>query len=278
MEMFHVKQLKKIEKRVTIAPAKKSRRRVMGKIIAIANQKGGVGKTTTAINLCASLAHRGKKMLLVDSDPQGNATTGMGIDKSKVKNLYDVLFRDVTAEDAIVATKYGDVISAHADLAGANVELVELENRSQVLKERLRDVKNRYDYILIDSPPSLELLTLNTLTAADTFLVPVQSEFYALEGLNDLMNTIKLVNQHSNPSLKLEGLVLTMYDSRTKLSSDVEAALRQHFPGKVYRTVIPRNVRLSEAPSHGKPCIAYDRASKGTRAYLHLANEFLKNQ
>ena len=250
----------------------------MGKIVAIANQKGGVGKTTTAINLCASLAHRGKKVLLVDCDPQGNATTGMGIDKSKVKGTYDVLLRGVDAANAVVATKYGFVISAHADLAGANVELVELEGRDRVLKEKLSAIREQYDYILIDCPPSLELLTLNALTAADTVLVPVQAEFYALEGLSDLNSTIRLVNQKLNPALKLEGLVLTMYDSRTKLSTDVEAALRQHFPGKVYKTVIPRTVRLSEAPSHGKPCIAYDRASKGTRAYLHLANEFLKQQ
>lgn len=250
----------------------------MGKIIAIANQKGGVGKTTTAINLCASLAHRGKKVLLVDCDPQGNATTGMGIDKTKTKSVYDVLFRDLPMQNAVVATRYGNVVCSHAELAGANVELVDLERREYQLKDRLAGVRDRYDYILIDCPPSLELLTLNALTAADTVLVPVQSEFYALEGLTDLVNTIRLVNQRLNPALELEGLVITMYDSRTKLSTDVEEALRQHFPGKVYQTVIPRTVRLSEAPSHGKPCIAYDRASKGTRAYLHLANEFLKQQ
>lgn len=254
------------------------RERDMGKIIAIANQKGGVGKTTTAINLCASLAHRGKKVLLVDCDPQGNATTGMGIDKTKTKSVYDVLFRDLPMQNAVVATRYGNVVCSHAELAGANVELVDLERREYQLKDRLAGVRDRYDYILIDCPPSLELLTLNALTAADTVLVPVQSEFYALEGLTDLVNTIRLVNQRLNPALELEGLVITMYDSRTKLSTDVEEALRQHFPGKVYQTVIPRTVRLSEAPSHGKPCIAYDRASKGTRAYLHLANEFLKQQ
>ena len=250
----------------------------MGKIIAIANQKGGVGKTTTAINLCASLVQRGKKVLLVDCDPQGNATTGMGIDKTKVRGLYDVLFRDLPMQNAVVATRYGHVIPSSADLAGANVELVDLDRREYRLKDCMEAVKKLYDFILIDSPPSLELLTLNALSAADTVLVPVQSEFYALEGLTDLVNTIKLVNQRLNPDLKLEGLVLTMYDNRTKLSSDVEEAVRTHVPGKVYQTQIPRTVRLSEAPSHGKPCLAYDRTSKGTRAYLHLANEFLKQQ
>ena len=250
----------------------------MGKIIAIANQKGGVGKTTTAVNLCASLAHRGRKVLLVDCDPQGNATTGMGVDKNRAKGLYDVLFRELPMQNAVVATPWGHVIASHKDLAGANVELVELERREYRLKDCLEAVHDRYDFILLDSPPSLELLTLNALTAADTVLVPVQAEFYALEGLNDLVNTIGLVNRRLNPSLALEGLVLTMYDNRTKLSTDVEEALQQHFPGKVYQTHIPRSVRLAEAPSHGKPCIAYDRAGKGTRAYLHLANELLKHQ
>ena len=250
----------------------------MGKIIAIANQKGGVGKTTTAVNLCAALAKRGKKVLLVDSDPQGNATTGMGIKKSKVKGIYDVLFREVPAKEAVVATKYGNILSSHADLAGANVELVEMENREQVLKQALEPLRKKYDYILIDCPPSLELLTLNALTAADSVLVPVQTEFYALEGLNDLINTIGLVKQRMNPTLAIEGLVLTMYDKRTNLSVEVEEALREHFPGMVFETTIPRNVRLSEAPSHGKPCIAYDKSSKGSKAYLHLAAELVKKQ
>ena len=248
----------------------------MGTIIAIANQKGGVGKTTTAINLCASLVHRGKKVLLVDCDPQGNATTGMGIDKNKVKGLYDVLFRDLPVQNAVVATRWGHVIASSAELAGANVELVDMDRREYVLKEKLEPVRNTYDFILLDSPPSLELLTLNALAASDRLIVPVQAEFYALEGLSDLTNTIRLVRQKLNPRLELQGLVLTMYDGRTKLSTDVENALREHFPGKVYETSIPRTVRLSEAPSHGKPCLAYDRANKGTRAYLHLANELLK--
>ena len=250
----------------------------MGKTVAIANQKGGVGKTTTAVNLCASLAYRGQKVLLVDCDPQGNATTGFGIDKNRAASIYDVMLRGLPARDAVTVTRFGDIIGASPDLAGANVELVEVPGREFVLMHKLKSLQNSYDYIFIDCPPSLELLTLNALVAADTVLVPVQSEFYALEGLSDLTGTIRRINQKMNPGLRIEGLVLTMYDSRTKLSTDVEAALREHFPGLVYETAIPRNVRLSEAPSHGEPCIAYDKSSKGTRAYLHLANEFLKAQ
>ena len=250
----------------------------MGKIVAIANQKGGVGKTTTAVNLVASLANRGKKVLLIDCDPQGNATTGMGVDKTRVKSIYDVLLRDVSAKDAIVATRFGHVIASNADLAGANVELVDVKGREYIMKHRLSGIRDSYDFIFIDCPPSLELLTLNALVAADTVLVPVQSEFYALEGLSDLVGTIRLINQRMNPELKVEGLVLTMYDPRTKLAVDVESALRMHFPGLVYDIKIPRTVRLAEAPSHGKPCLDYDRSSKGTRAYLHLAQEFLKRQ
>ena len=248
----------------------------MGKIIAIANQKGGVGKTTTAVNLCAALNERDKAVLLVDCDPQGNATTGMGVKKGKIKSIYDVMFREVPAINAIVATKYGHILGSQSDLAGANVELVTMENREQLLKKSLEPLRKKYEYIIIDCPPSLELLTLNALTASDSVLIPVQSEFYALEGVSDLISTIKLVKKRMNPSLEIEGLVLTMYDHRTKLSSDVEENLRQYFPGKVFKTTIPRNVRLSEAPSHGKPCIAYDKSSKGSRAYLHLANELIK--
>ena len=250
----------------------------MGKIIAIANQKGGVGKTTTAINFCASLSHRGKKVLLCDCDPQGNATTGMGVDKNRVKSVYDVMLRGLNAEDAVIKTKYGDVLPSNRELVGANVELVDMEKREYILRNALLPLKGDYDYIVIDCPPSLELLTLNAFTAADTVLVPVQCEYYALEGLSDLTNTIRLINGKLNPTLKIEGLVLTMYDGRTKLSEEVAEALRAHFGDKVYDTYIPRNIRLSEAPSHGKPCIAYDKLSKGTRAYLHMTNEFLKRQ
>lgn len=250
----------------------------MGKIIAIANQKGGVGKTTTAINLCASLTHRGRRVLLCDCDPQGNATTGMGVDKTRAKSIYDVLLRGLPAAEAVTETKYGSVIASNSELVGANVELVDMERREYVLKSALEPLRGTYDYILIDCPPSLELLTLNALTAADSVLVPVQCEFYALEGLSDLKSTIRLVNRQLNPGLHIIGLVMTMYDGRTKLSEEVAEQLRAHFPGLVYETSIPRNVRLSEAPSHGKPCLGYDKMSKGARAYLRLANEFLKKE
>ena len=250
----------------------------MGKTVAIANQKGGVGKTTTAVNLCASLSYRGRRVLLVDCDPQGNATTAFGLDKSEVKSIYNVLLGEMPARDAVTETRFGSIIGAGPDLAGANIELVDVPGREFVLMHKLKSLKAVFDYIFIDCPPSLELLTLNALVGADSVLVPVQSEFYALEGLSDLTDTIRRINLKMNPGLHLEGLVLTMYDSRTKLSTDVEAALRTHFPGLVYETTIPRNVRLSEAPSHGMPCLAYDKSSKGARAYLHLANEFLKAQ
>lgn len=250
----------------------------MGKIIAIANQKGGVGKTTTAINLCASLANRKRKVLLCDCDPQGNATSGFGIDKNNVLSIYDVLLRDEPIRNCIQSTPWGDAIAANRDLVGANIELVDVEDREFVLKKALDEIKGDYDYIFIDCPPSLELLTLNALCAADTVLVPVQCEYYALEGLADLSGSIELTKQRLNPKLEIEGIVMTMFDSRTKLSDEVAQELRAHFGSKVYSTAIPRNVRLSEAPSYGKPCLVYDRLSKGSRAYLHLANEFLKRQ
>ena len=250
----------------------------MSKIIAIANQKGGVGKTTTAINLSASLAARKRRVLLCDCDPQGNASSGLGINKSKTKGMYDVLLQNLPAKDALIRTKWCDVLPGNRELVGANIQLVDVEERMYVLKNVLSGIRERYDYIFIDCPPSLELLTLNALCAADTVLVPVQCEYYALEGLSDLLQTIQLANRRMNPSLEIEGIVLTMYDARNRLTDDVEKALKSRFGAKVYETTIPRNVRLSEAPSHGKPCLAYDRMCKGSRAYLHLANEFLKRQ
>lgn len=250
----------------------------MGKIIAIANQKGGVGKTTTCINLGCALRNRGKKILIVDCDPQGNCTSGLGVDKASMPNVYSVLLGGAKVEDAVRYTPYCDVLPANKELSGATVELVEAENREFRLKEALEPLKNQYDYILLDCPPSLELLTLNALCAADSVLVPLQCEYFAMEGLNDLMTTVKLTNKRLNPDLEIDGVVLTMYDSRTKLSEQVAAEIRQYFGERVYDTTIPRNVRLSEAPSHGKPVMAYDRLSKGTRAYLRLASEFIKRQ
>ena len=248
----------------------------MSKIVAIANQKGGVGKTTTCINLCCALKNRGYRVLICDIDPQGNSTSGLGVDKASEPNMYDVLINGEAAANAIVSTKYGDVLPSNKTLSGATVELVAAENREFILKEALAPLKDKYDYIFIDCPPSLEMLTLNALCAAEGVLVPLQCEYFALEGLSDLMTTIKMINMRLNPGLKLDGVVLTMYDSRTKLSEQVAHEVRKYFADAVYKTHIPRSVRLSEAPSHGKPAIVYDRLSKGTRAYLKLASEFLK--
>lgn len=250
----------------------------MGKIIAVVNQKGGVGKTTTCVNLAYALHLRSKKILLCDCDPQGNSTSGFGVDKSTSPNTYDVIINGESAEAAVVKTKYGSIIPANRDLTGALIELVNTEGREFVLKNALELVKSEYDYIFIDCPPSLELLTLNALCAADSVIVPVQCEYFALEGLTDLVSTVKTVNKRLNPNLIFEGFVLTMYDPRTKLSLEVEAEIKKFFGSKVYNTRIPRNVRLSEAPSHGKPVIAYDKSSKGSRAYLKLASEFLAAQ
>jgi chromosome partitioning protein len=250
----------------------------MGKIISFANQKGGVGKTTTVINLACALKNRGKRVLVVDYDPQGNCTSGMGVDKATKPNVYDLLADASLTPQTVVKTPYGDLLPSNKAMAGAAVELVAVENREYRLKEALDTVKANYDYIFIDSPPSLELLTLNALCAADGVLVPLQCEYFAMEGLSDLMTTVRMINKKLNPRLEIEGVVLTMYDSRTKLSEQVEKEIRGYFGSRVYDTRIPRNVRVSEAPSHGKPVIQYDRMSKGARAYLKLASEFLKRQ
>ena len=249
----------------------------MGRIIAVVNQKGGVGKTTTAINLTAALHSRGVRVLLCDFDPQANATSGLGVDKRKIKySVYDVTINGVPAEQAIVHTEYGDVLPSHADLAGAGVELIATEQREMALEKALKSLKNKYDIIFIDCPPSLELLTLNGLCAADGILVPVQCEYFALEGLSDLMGTLRMVKKRLNPRLEIFGVALTMFDGRTNFSTQVAQEVRRHFPGKVFTTVIPRNIRLAEAPSHGLPITAYDRSSKGSVAYKAMAEEVHK--
>lgn len=250
----------------------------MGKIIAVVNQKGGVGKTTSCVNLSYALHLRGKKVLLCDCDPQGNSTSGLGVDKNTSPNTYDVIMNGENPDNAIVVTKFGNIIPTNRELTGALIELVSKDEREFVLKKALASVKDKYDYIFIDCPPSLELLTLNALCAADSVIVPVQCEYFALEGLTDLVNTVKTVNKRLNPDLKFEGIVLTMYDPRTNLSLEVEEEIKKFFGNKVYSTRIPRNVRISEAPSHGKPVIAYDKSSKGSKAYLKLASEFLVAQ
>lgn len=250
----------------------------MAKTIAIVNQKGGVGKTTSCVNLVAALAAKGKRVLLCDFDPQANATSGLGVDKTAASpGVYDVLVSGAPCAKAIVHTPYGDVLPSNKALAGATIEMIGMDRREYRLKDALSAVAGEYDYILIDCPPSLELLTLNALCAADTLLVPVQCEYYALEGLSDLLSTVRIVKRSLNPSIDLEGVILTMFDGRTNLSIQVAEEVKRHFPGKVYATVIPRNVRLSEAPSHGKPVLAYDPWSRGTEAYTALAAELLEH-
>ena len=248
----------------------------MAKIVAIVNQKGGVGKTTTCVNLTAALKQAGKRVLLCDFDPQANATSGMGVDKSVSNGVYDVLINGKDVHTSIVSTRYGDVLPSSKALAGAGIEMIEMQNRQFLLKNALDQVRGDYDFIFIDCPPSLELLTLNALCAADSLLVPVQGEYYALEGLSDLMNTVRIVRKGMNPNLGMEGVLLTMFDGRTNLAIQVAQEVKRFFPGKVYSTVVPRNVRLSEAPSHGKPITAYDRTCRGAEAYTALAAEFLK--
>lgn len=248
----------------------------MAKTIAIVNQKGGVGKTTTCVNLAAALHKLGKRVLVCDFDPQGNATSGFGVDKTTLSpSIYEVLVNGAPMERAIVSTPWGDVTGSNKSLAGATVELIGMDRREHLLADALATVGDRYDFIFIDCPPSLELLTLNALCAAQRILVPVQCEYYALEGLSDLLGTLRIVKRSLNPGLDLEGVLLTMYDGRTNLSMQVAEEVKRHFPGKVYASVIPRNVRLSEAPSHGKPVLAYDPWSRGTDAYASLAQEFL---
>jgi len=251
----------------------------LAKIIAIANQKGGVGKTTTAVNLSACLAYKGKKVLIIDIDPQGNTTSGLGIDKKKIdRSIYDVLINDEDIEATLLDTPIENLklCPSNIQLAGAEIELVSVISRETRIRSVVSEIRDKYDFIIIDCPPSLGLLTINSLTAADTILVPIQCEYYALEGLSQLMNTVKLVQKHLNPSLDVEGVVLTMFDARTNLSIQVVEEVKKYFRNKVYRTIIPRNVRLSEAPSYGLPIILYDPKSKGAECYLELAEEVIE--
>lgn len=253
----------------------------MVKVIAIANQKGGVGKTTTSVNLSACLAELGKKVLLIDIDPQGNTTSGLGFNKSNIKRcVYDGLVNDVPVDTLILPTQIPNLwlLPATIQLAGAEIELVSIMSRETKFKRMLDKVKYAYDYVIIDCPPSLGLLTINSLTAANSVLVPIQCEFYALEGLSQLMNTIALVQKNLNPALTLEGVVLTMFDARTNLSIQVVDEVKNHFRSKVYQTIIPRNIRLSEAPSHGQPVIKYDPKSKGSEVYFDLAKEVIGDE
>jgi len=248
----------------------------LAKTVAIVNQKGGVGKTTTCVNLTSALHEEGKRVLLCDFDPQANSTSGMGVDKTASQGVYDVLINGADVRGSVVKTRFGDVLPASKALAGAGIEMIGREGREFLLRGALFDLAGDYDFILIDCPPSLELLTLNALCAADSILVPVQTEYYALEGLSDLMYTLRIVRRSLNPALTLEGVLLTMFDGRTNLAMQVAEEVKRFFPGKVYATVIPRSVRLAEAPSHGKPVNAYDRSSRGAAAYRAFAQEFLR--
>lgn len=252
----------------------------MGKCIAIANQKGGVGKTTTSVNLSSCLAALGKKVLLIDTDPQGNATSGVGIERDSLeKSVYDVIINEDNISDVIIKTDYSKlwVVPSSIDLAGAELELVAGESREYRLKSNVESIKDNYDFIIIDCPPSLGLITLNSFVCADSIIIPIQCEYYALEGLSQLTNTIRLIKNSLNPSLELEGVLLTMYDTRTNLSIQVAEEVKKYYANKLYKSVIPRNVRLSEAPSYGQPINIYDSTSKGCQSYMSLAREVIRN-
>jgi len=253
----------------------------MGKIIAVTNQKGGVGKTTSCVNLAAYLASAGKKVLFIDIDPQGNGCSSLGVEVEKDQNsVYQVLLGEINIKEAIYPSvmKNLEVIPSNVDLSGAEVDLVYMDNREKILKEALAQIKNNYDYILIDCPPSLGLLTVNALTSTDSIIIPIQCEYFALVGLGQLMNTVRLIKKHLNPEIEIEGVLLTMKDNRSNLVAQVSEEIKKYFGAKVYETYIPRNVRLAESPSHGKPIVLYDNKSKGAAAYQSLANEFLRKQ
>ena len=250
----------------------------MGRIIAIANQKGGVGKTTTAINLSACLAEKGQRVLVIDIDPQGNTTSGLGIAKDNVDNtIYEVMLQEIDISDAICKDIFEnlDIIPSNVNLAGAEIDLIDIENREYILKNAINTVRNNYDYVILDCPPSLSMLTVNAMTAADTVLVPIQCEYYALEGLSQLMHTIHLVQERLNPNLEMEGVVFTMYDARTNLSLQVVENVKDNLDQTIYKTIIPRNIRLAEAPSHGLPINLYDPRSTGAESYMLLADEVI---
>ncbi len=252
----------------------------MGKVIAVANQKGGVGKTTTAINLASSLAATEHPTLLIDIDPQANCTSGVGIDpRTAAASTYEVLIGQTTPEEGARPTDmpFLDIVPSHINLVGAEIEMIDIEEREKILKKAVERARKKYDFIVIDCPPSLGLLTLNSLTAADSVLIPVQTEYFALEGLGQLLNTIKIVRQHLNPDLEIEGVLLTMYDARLRLSNQVAEEVRRYFGDKVFETIVQRNVRISEAPSFGKPVLLYDATSQGARNYISLAREILQN-
>ena len=253
----------------------------MGRIIAIANQKGGVGKTTTSINLSACIAEKGKKVLVIDIDPQGNTTSGYGIEKNELENtIYELMLGECSIEDCIIkdVIKNVSILPSNVNLAAAEIELIGVERKEYILKNEVDWIKDRYDFIIIDCPPSLSMLTVNAMTTADSVLVPIQGEYYALEGLSQLIHTVNLVKERLNPDLEMEGVVFTMYDSRTNLSSQVVENVKSNLKQKIYKTVIPRNIRLAEAPSHGEPINLYDPKSAGAESYLALADEVIKRK